>query len=356
MNMIEQILKIVHGIVFMFLLILPFFVVPIIGVKVYLKIRAVREKTRLESRTEKEPLQSANRRRTVFMFIGITLLIIIFGLMTGFTIGVISNLIPIVFLFPVIMGINSGKMTVGVLKRAKFRKFGQLILLSLLSAVTMYGAYHYSRYLGFQVQTSVEIFSGLDEATDEENLQASQAFLDYALEKETGHSGFVGYMLYTANQGMSISRLSRSNGFNLGPALTWLYWALEFGLILGITLYKGRKQISAAFCEACGNWYGTEKHLGGMSSANQPFLLDLIKQRDFTRLGNLIEKNAELPSLEVYFKGCEVCGKSQSQLVVRHAFQGPQGRFQFNDVSATVLYPSESMSLLNQLRPDGTSL
>jgi hypothetical protein len=160
-------------------------------------------------------------------------------------------------------------------------------------------------------------------------------------------------MLYRASEGVSISRLSRSSGLDLGPALTWLYWLTEFGIIFGLTIQKGRTLIGASFCKSCGNWYGMERHLGGTASSNESFLLDIIRQKDFSELGKLIEQNAEAPSLEVYFQGCQVCGKSPSQLVVRHAFQSAKGTLQFTEASQTVLQPTESALLLNQFSFSG---
>ena len=282
-----------------------------------------------------------------------TVLAIIVGGMIGFTVGVFSHLLYIVFLFPLVMGINNGKMIVDAIQKAKIRSAPQLILLSILSAVIIYGTFHYTRYIGFQVKASMEIFSGLDEATEEENLQATKAFLDYALEEETGHSGFLGYILYEASQGAIIGRLFRSSSVNLGPVLAWLYWLIEFGIILGVTIQKGKKVMNTSFCESCGNWYGREKHLDGTSSANETVLLDLIKQKDFTGLDTLIEKNTEAPSLEVYLQGCQVCGKSQSQLLVRRAFQSAKSNLQFSDATQRILQPNESVLLLNQLSFSG---
>src|SRR6185503_18015763 len=105
-----------------------------------------------------------------------------------------------------------------------------------------------------------------------ENLSVAKSFLDYALQEETGHPGFVGYMLYKASTGVSIGSLSRSSSVNLGPILTVAYWLLEFALILGLTVQMGRKATGASFCESCGNRYGGEKHLGGTTSANESFL------------------------------------------------------------------------------------
>ena len=311
----------------------------------------------VEARTiSKEPSllpQPVGSRRSVATLVIMTLLVVVWGLMVGFAVSVFSHLLYIVFLFPLVMGINSGKMIVNVVQKAKIRTASQLIFLSILSAVAIYGTFHYTKYIGFQVKALVEIFSGLDETTEEENLQVTKAFLDYALEEETGHSGFLGYILYEAQQGVTIGRLFRSTTFNLGPALTWLYWLMEFGIILGVTIQKGRKAMNMSSCEACGNWHSGEKHLGGTASTNETILLEMLKQKDFTGLGTLIQKNAEVPSLELYFQGCQVCGKSQSQLVVRRTFQSAKGNLQFTDATQTILQPNESVLLLNQLSFSG---
>ena len=296
------------------------------------------------------PTRAASPRRAALIFTGICLLVIVYGIMTGFVVGVFSQLIYIVIVFPVVMGINSGKLIADVAHRAKVQKTSQLIFFSLLAAVAMYGTFHYCRYVGLQVRTSLEIFPGLSQAMDEKNLGTAKALVDYALEEETGYSGFIGYMLYRANEGVSIGRLFRSSSLNLGPALTWLYWTMEFGIILGVTFHMGRNRTGTAFCESCGSRYGGEKHLGGTARANETFLLDLIKQKDFSGLGQLMESNADLPSLEVYFQGCQVCNQSHSHLVLRHAFLGRGGRVQFTDASKILLQPEESGLLLSQLK------
>jgi hypothetical protein len=297
--------------------------------------------------------QPARHQQSIATLIVLSIIGIVFGLGTGLVIGMFSQLIPIVFLYPVVMGIVSGKMISEVIQNARVRKTSQLLVLSTLLAVAMYGSYHYCRYLGFQLRASFEIFEGFSAATESENLGVTKTFLDYALEEETGHSGFLGYMLYEAKQGVSIGRLTRSSSVNLGPVLTWLYWLVEFGIILGLTVQKGWRLINIAFCESCGNPYGSEKHLGGTMAANESLVLDLIGQKDFVALGKLMEPNADVPSLEVYFQGCEACGGGRSQLVMRRAFQGEKGALQFKDAAQAILQPAESLSLLKQLSFSG---
>ena len=335
------------------------FVLPALIIRaVYRKRQAAKEKARLESQPQTMQEESSLRETSssqqgLMSLVLFSLLVIVWGVMTGFVVGVFSHLLYIVFVFALAMGINGGRMIVDVMQRGKFRQTSQLLFLSLLSAVSMYAAFHYTRYLGFQVQASLEIYSDFSEATDVENLAITRAFLDYALEEETGHPGFLGYLLYRANEGVSIGRLARSSSLNLGPVLTWLYWLLELGIIFGVTIQKGRKVTSARVCEACGSPYGGEKHLGGTTSANEPLVLELIRQKDFAGLGTLMEKNADLPSIEVYFQGCNVCGKSPSQLVVRHAFQSAKGDLRFRDGLQTILPPAESAQLLSQFSFSG---
>jgi hypothetical protein len=328
----------------------------IIAFKVYRKFRPSQAKIPAENqpnRTLDEPSiqhKSASPGRMMAEFLATSFLLLLGGALVGIVAAIFSQLVYIVFIFPLAMGVAGGRAISGAIQMAKIRKTSQLIFLSLLATVTLYGTFHYGRYIGLQVQTSLEIFPGLSEATEDKNLSAAKVFVDYALEKETGYSGFVGYMLFKAKEGVSIGRFYHSSRVNLGPVLTWFYWALEFGIILWITIYTGRNLIRRPFCESCGNWYGREKHLGGTAPSNESVLVDLIKQKDFLEIERLLVEDAGLPSLEIYWQGCDVCKKSHSQLVVRRAFQSQKGGLYFTDASKTVLQPLESARLLNQLK------
>lgn len=297
--------------------------------------------------------QPATTPRSIAALIIMTILLVLWGMIVGFGVGAFSHFFYLAFLFPIAMGISSGKAIMESSQTAKVRSLSHVILVSVLSTVAMYGMFHYTRYLGFLVETSMEMFGGFSEAIEEENFGLAKVFADYALKEETGFSGFAGHVLYEAQEGITIKRPFRINGFHLGPILTWLYWLLEFGISLGLTIQMGRTVINKPVCESCGNPYGSEKHLGSTASANESQVLALIRQKDFAGLGKLMEPNSGLPSLEVYFQGCEVCGGSGSRLLVRHASQGAKGMLQFKDASQTILQPAESVSLLKQLSVSG---
>ncbi len=337
----------------------PIALVMIIAYKIFRKFRPRRQETRIEKQPEGKPEKQsmphgpASIQRTVLEFIAVTVLAVLAGLIIGMVTSLVSNLIYIVFVFPLVVAFAGGAVIKDAVRMAKIRTMNQVIFLSLLMAITIYGTYHYGRYVALQVRTSLEIIPNLSEATEDQNLQAAKVVVDYALEEATGYPGFTGYMLFRAQEGVSIGRFYRADRLNLAPILTWLYWILELGIIASVMILMGRKQAGKAFCPACGSWYGGEKHLGGTARANEPLLLDLIRQKDFNQLGSLLEKNAELPSLEIYFQGCEVCHGSDSRLVVRRAFQGSSGGLQFAEAAQTVLPPNDSVPLLNQLRFTG---
>jgi hypothetical protein len=201
-------------------------------------------------------------------------------------------------------------------------------MLSALTAVMIYGTFHYGRYVFFQVQAWLELSSSAAaQSAGQVSLRVAKAFVDYALKEETGRAGFLGYMLYRAKSGVSIGKFYSQNRLNLTFAFAWLYWILEFGVIAWITTGVARSALRIPRCDACGRRLGREKHLGGTLPANEPLLLDLLKRRDVTELGKLIVKDAGLPSVELYMRKCETCGHSTSLITVRRAAPGQHAVF-----------------------------
>ena len=278
------------------------------------------------------------------------LIVMLGGALTGIAAAAFGSLFHIVLLFPIIMGFAGGNTLLAAIQLTKLRNIKVLMTLSVLTALVVYGTYHYGGYVALQVQTSLNMFSGLTPATEEKNLQIAKTFVDDALEEETGQSGFTGYILFKAKSGLSIGRFYSKSRIELGSALTWLYWALEFGIILWVILNTGKKEIRIPVCETCGKPFGREKHLGGTAPANESLLLDLLRRNDVAELAQLIEKDAGLPSLELYMLRCESCGESSARLTVRRVTPGRGGSLQFSDLSKAVLPPGESGLFLKQLR------
>jgi hypothetical protein len=127
---------------------------------------------------------------------------------------------------------------------------------------------------------------------------------------------------------------------------------LEFGIIFWVTMTMGKTQSQVPVCASCGSWYGNEEHMGGTTVLNEPLLLDLIHRREFVELGKLLERNAAIPSTELYIKRCKRCGRGESFIVVQRALRGQTGKLQMMNVTNLTLQPNESSLLLKNVTVD----
>lgn len=289
------------------------------------------------------------RLKAIVALSGALLLILLGGTLTGFAAGAVGSLCSLVFLFPLAMGFAGGKLAAWAVRLTKTRQKRQMLLFSALAAVAIYAAYHYTGYLALQFQTYLALTGDSSYAGEEISFASARFVVEYALLQETGQMGFSGYLLYKAQEGLSIGRFYSQNRLELGPALTWAWWLLEFGVILSIAVVFGRRLPNVPACTACGSPYKAEKHLGGTVPANESLLLELIGRGDLAGLGRLLVQDTGVPSLEVYMKGCEACQSGEAVLTVRRTAPGPMGSLQFTDVSKATLQPRESMLFLEQL-------
>jgi hypothetical protein len=107
---------------------------------------------------------------------------------------------------------------------------------------------------------------------------------------------------------------------------------LEFAIIIYVTYLMGgrddrQENVTSAVCDRAGTGLAAKKHWRPVCQ-RVPAGSDPAK--GLRRYGKTDEANAELPSLEVYYKGCRVRQES-SQLVVRRAVQTAQGMLHFTD-------------------------
>jgi len=294
---------------------------------------------------------SASRTPTILSLLAALLIIMIGGWLVGMAVAMVGSFFYLVIVFPIGMGFAGGRIAEAAARAGRIREKTRLLVLFLLTALVVYGAFHYGRYLVFQLGTWLELASS-DAARStggKVDLAVAKAYANYALKQETSHGGFLGYLLYRAQTGISIGKFYSENRLQLTGVLTWLYWLLEFGLILWIMGGFLKDQQRVLHCEACGRRLGREKHLGGTIPANEPLLLDLLKRRDVTELGKLLVKEAGLPSVELYMRKCDTCGQSTSVITVRRAALGTKGVV-LSDVSKATLPPQDSTLFLQQLQ------
>lgn len=277
---------------------------------------------------------------------------VLFSLVGGYCIGlgfgIAGTFFYLIFIFPIVIGLLGGSLITDVAKYTKTRNLSLILTTCILTAIVLYGSMFYTRFIGLQITTSLQAFGGVSN----ENLKDAKVFVDYALEKETGYSGFVGYVLYKANQGVSIGKVFRSNALNLGPIFTWLYWLIELGVITFIMFHKSKGISTKLLCESCNSWYAEKRHIGGIPAAKEIDVLNLIKLKDYSNVGQALEENADVPSTEFYLQSCPVCDKSNSLLSATKV-RSQNGRLTFADILSTTLTPHEKKLFVKEIKSFG---
>jgi hypothetical protein len=71
-----------------------------------------------------------------------------------------------------------------------------------------------------------------------------------------------------ANEGTTISDVGRSDGDNIGAVGTWLLWAFELLICVGVAGGIGWEQARQPFCERCKQWYGRAERLVAVAPAS----------------------------------------------------------------------------------------
>ncbi|MEP7137672.1 MAG: hypothetical protein ABI904_22330 [Chloroflexota bacterium] len=286
-----------------------------------------------------------NNARKVFSDVGFLFLSICGGIIAGLTFGIIGSFVYLIFIFPVIMGVVGGRIITENVKYTKTRNVSVVMFSSILTAIVLYVAFHYMRYMGLWVATALQAFGDFSD----KSLKAGRVVVEYALKKETGRSGFIGYMFYKAQQGVSIGRIFSSSKLNLGPIFTWVYWLIEVGVIGFITFNTSKQILKKPFCENCNSWYTEKKHIGGIPVTKEAEILNSIRLKDFGGVGTILEENSESPSLEFYIQSCKSCDKSKSFLSMTQT-RFLNGKLVFKEVSETTLKPSEKKLLVEGIK------
>jgi hypothetical protein len=332
----------------------------IILYKVYRKFRPARPAVRAEARREEKLVMPSGLPAAPgplamgLRFVALVGLAVLGGAFIGFAAGTVAGIgIYISIMFPLVMGAVGGGVLADGARRLRVGKGPALIALGVLLAVVTYATFHYGSYLLLQYQISAELRAEAPDLTESDSLALSRVILEGTFEEQTGRTGFAGYILYRAKKGVEVGKFYRSRT-NLGPVLTWFYWLLEFVLILGAILGVGRMygamHEGEEVCPACGGGY-RETHLGGAPISSQDDLLERVRRKEFAELGRMLKGDTDVPSLEVYLRGCEACNQGPARLIVRRASRASGGTLEFTDLFETSLPPGERVRLADQFRP-----
>src|SRR5215213_153399 len=100
--------------------------------------------------------------KAIYLFLVAIVISIAGGALIGAIVSFVGSLFYIAFLFPLGMGFAGGSTVAAAIRLANIRKSTRLIFLSLLATISIYGTYHYGRYVALQAQTFLELSSRQD--------------------------------------------------------------------------------------------------------------------------------------------------------------------------------------------------
>jgi hypothetical protein len=187
--------------------------------------------------------------------IGLILATSIGSVVIGGLVFAVSHFIYLIVLFPFLMGALGGGILIWVVSSSKIRSPIIAGLFGLLMGVGIIGVNRFAEYY-------IDFRNGAREAIVEEsgdNItdQELDEFIDFVLEDETGSTGFIGYLKYSASLGTTITRTasSSSSPLTLDETATWVYWGVELLIVAGVAAAMAFNAARKPFNEDAGDWY-----------------------------------------------------------------------------------------------------
>jgi hypothetical protein len=245
----------------------------------------------------------------------LTIVAIATGIITGCIIGFISQFFYLIILFPIIMGGAAGTAISLTVKSSKVRNPVLAAGFGSLTGLILYISMNYLQYMTFKQEVRKEIITEIGTSDD----AAIAQLTDDVLKEATGDSGFVGYVKYSAKQGINITRAGSSgSGITLDENATWIYSLIELVLISGIASYQAFTSASEPFCEEGKDWYGDKVWSGCVELSHKDEFLGLLKSETYHQAAKLIlpQEDLELPRLDLYIQSCPASPVSNFVLTV----------------------------------------
>ncbi|MEM6448523.1 MAG: hypothetical protein AAF704_18450 [Cyanobacteria bacterium P01_D01_bin.123] len=181
-------------------------------------------------------------------------------------------------------------------------------MFGVLTGASIYGSMHLIDYVRFQRQVANEFrefYAAELEREIAQNERTEEQILRDATEslllEQTGQTGFLGYLKYSAQQGMSLSS-GGSGGLPVGGVFMWVYWALELGVVFGISGLGGLGAAREPFNEKKNEWYGTPTRVGNVPDEVSQQFIELLDKDNYEDAGKLVtlSESISVPSIEVY--------------------------------------------------------
>ena len=195
----------------------------------------------------------------------------------------------LIIMFPVVAGfIVSFVLTMGI-TAGKIRNGAVAFLIGAICGLATMGVYHFLNYqIGFKTDVKNAISQPGSSVTDQDEQLSEAAFL----KQEVKQTGFTGFLMYQAKQGITITRSTSSSGLTLSNGWAWGYFGIEVLIVAFIAGGGASSTANDPFDERSNAWYGKPVHVLSAPFGEAPALRGALKNGSFETAGQLMTREA----------------------------------------------------------------
>ena len=193
----------------------------------------------------------------------------------------------LIIMFPVVAGfIVSFVLTMGI-TAGKIRNGAVAFLIGAICGLATMGMYHFLNYqIGFKTDVKNAISQPGSSVTDQDEQLSEAAFL----KQEVKQTGFTGFLMYQAKQGITITRSTSSSGLTLSNGWAWGYFGIEVLIVAFIAGGGASSTANDPFDERSNAWYGKPVHVLSAPFGEAPALRGALKNGSFETAGQLMTR------------------------------------------------------------------
>jgi hypothetical protein len=224
---------------------------------------------------------------------------------TGIIVGGLSFLVSqanfyILCLMPVILGLIGALAAAIIIGAAKMRNpFVALLFGIVVGGAIIFVSHFAGYYITFRNTVRDDLLEIFPDATQADVDELTNRFL----EEEAGSPGFLGYLKFTANEGIFTSALGSSDTderpFVRGTG-TWIYWGIEFVVVAAFAAFSAVHFSKQPFDESANRWFKTGTWLGSIEGKLQQTFKNKLLAGDYVGAGQMILRDTlPFPRLDI---------------------------------------------------------
>jgi hypothetical protein len=224
------------------------------------------------------------------------------------------------------MGVISGVLISKLIGLLKTNFHNMFIVLGISAGLIITGSFHYINYLFFRSGLNRFVEAELIATYGPSAKMIVRQVVDQIILTETGKTGILGYLNFIANQGFSIRTISYLHiltGANevqkTGSVFVWVYWILSFLIVTAVSINVSRRQSTKTTTK--------EKFLGEVKVKDTELLINLIQQKDFSNLKEILVEEAGIPCLFVSLLTLNNKTNSGTWIVIKRMVPDDNGKY-----------------------------